>query len=226
MPTDLRSEMSLTTRQLMAYHDPETDLAAKQAAQAGIRAMNQSASGQAQIAMLYFSSTDTDLNATIHDLILDADLKDPALIAQLIEYGAHQSDTDSQLRLIDLIADLNSGEHPYTPEIEVFLAEKASHPNDIVRESALAQWAWYVNRHHGIQTVANSYLFNTSPSAREEIYEMISLGAIDDPGEQREIALTLTSLLHAQYLGISTQEAQRLQTLIDSLSFSERQAAL
>ncbi|WP_416395514.1 hypothetical protein [Allohahella sp. A8] len=210
---------ALASQLLIEYEAHEFNPEAKQAMRALLRSIIDSDDGRALIATLFFSSVNPAIAASIYDLILDADLKDPTLIVTLIERDQTEFEVEFKMRLIDLIADLNTSHiSPYSVEIDEFLAEMAVHPDQGLQDAAAAQWAWYVSRHKGIVPVLNSYLFSHGRQTRAEIYEMIELEAVTDAAEKREVASALEALIHADYLKIQAEELDKVRTLIARLS--------
>ncbi|WP_344802338.1 hypothetical protein [Allohahella marinimesophila] len=208
----------LLTQLLLDYQSHELDLDEKRSVQAFLRDISDSQEGRALITRLFFSSDDTRVASAMYDLILDADLKDPALIVTLVERDHTEFHIDYKMRLVDLIADLNTSQHsPYNVDIEDFLAAMSVHPDKSLRSAALGQWAWYVSRHKGILPVLDSYLFNHARQTREEIYEIIELDALTDAAEEREVANALGALVYADYLKIDDEELKRVQSLISQL---------
>lgn len=175
--------------------------------------INQSIEGRRLIAAFFFSAQDAELAAAMHDMILDADLKDPVLIGELIDRDTTEFNIEYKTRLIDLIADLNTIGQAHSQKIEDFLADMALHHDEGLRQAAVSQWAWYVKGHKGILPVMDAYLFNHASQVRNEIYEIIELNSIQDESEKREVALALETLEYADYLSLSTSEKARIAAL-------------
>lgn len=177
-----------------------------------LRELNASVIGRALIVDTFFTPDDSRLAAVMHELILDADLKDASLITALIDRDKTEYSLASKKRIIDLIADLSSQDNQtYSPEIDEYLAQMAQHPNTTLRDAAKSQRAWYLI-HHQPDNVAlvEEYLLDSSPDVRQEMYELVESRA---SSQQPELALALESLLHADYLAVSHQEEQRIIAL-------------
>lgn len=210
---DKESIASLLAQLLQDYHSTELDPDQKRAIRSMLPEISRSKEGRELITNLFFHKQDPEMAASMYDMILDAKLKDTSLIVELIERDATEFHSDYKARLIDLIADHNTLEQPYKQKIEDFLADMALHSDEHVRQAATAQWAWYVQHHKGILPVMDAYLFNHASQVRQEIYEMIELGAIQNEAEKTDLALALDSLLYADYLELAAEEKTRIHKL-------------
>jgi hypothetical protein len=210
--------MNLLSGLLLDYRSTELTPDQKRQISRVIPEINQRPEGREMIVSFFFDEQDPELAATMYDILLDAKLKDPELLELLISRDEQVFNPQNKVRLIDLIADHNSIEQMHSQKIEDFLADMVLHADADVRQAAVAQWAWYVNRHKGILPVLNAYLFNHSSDVRAEIYEMIELDAVRSDVDKRELALALESLEYADYLSLSDQEKARLDSLKSRLS--------
>lgn len=216
--TESLSTPELAEFVLQAYQLPDMTIEDREAVRSFLKAISTTAQGKDLISQLFYTSSPTGVAASIYDLILDADLKDPELIKILIEKSKTELEATYHHRLVDLIADLNTVEQSYSPEIEDFLAETTLHADPKLRSLALSQWAWYANRHRGIVPVLNTYLFHHSREAREEIYEMIQLDSITDPSDKAELITALSALGRSDSVRISEEESLRILHLKEKLS--------
>ena len=213
LAADKESIASLLAQLLQDYHSTALDPDQKRAIRSMLPEISRSKEGRELIANLFFHEQDPEMAASMYDMILDAKLKDASLIAELIERDETEFRPDYKTRLIDLIADHNTVEQPHNQKIEAFLADLTLHSEKQVSQAATAQWAWYVQNHKGILPVLDAYLFNHATQARQEIYEMIELGAIQDETEKSELVLALDSLLYADYLELAAEERMRIHKL-------------
>lgn len=192
----------------------------KHAVEQSAREWNTSQAGQAFLVDTFFASEDPALATSMHNLILDADLKDPTLIVSLITRDATEQNTQFKERIIDLIADLNAlNEVPYVAEIDDYLNQLADHPEAALREAARSQQVWYSAHQSKEPPAINTHhLLDPSPNVRREMYDLIE-ARLADPNfiGHEDIALSLLSLKSADYLEISQQEEERLAYLLQKL---------
>lgn len=195
----------------------------KRAMEQAAREWNASPRGQALLVDTFFASEEPELAASIHNLILDADLKDPTLIVNLISRDATEHNTQFKTRIIDLIADLNAlNDVPYITDIDDYLNQLANHPDAALREAARNQQVWYSAHQSKEPPAINThYLLDPSPNVRREMYDLIE-ARLEDPNfiGHEDIALSLLSLKRANYLEISQQEEDRLTYLLKKLDVS------
>jgi len=213
LTAEKESISSLLSRLLRDYRTSELEPDRKLAIRTILPEINTSAEGRELIVSFFFHEQDPEMAASMYDMILDAKLKDASLITELIERDETEYSLDYKTRLIDLIADHNTIKQTHNQKIEDFLADMALHSDESVRLAAAAQWAWYVQHHKGILPVMDAYLFNHASQVRQEIYEMIELGTIQDEAEKSELALALDSLLYADYLELTAEERVRIHKL-------------
>lgn len=208
----------LLSRLLLDYQTSGSDPKQKRLILSILPEVTASFEGRQAIEALFFHEQKPEMAAAMYAMLLEADLKDAALIADLIARDGTESDPDYKLRLLDLVADHNTVEQPYYREIDDFLARMALHSDKSVRLSALSQWVWYVHRHQGLALVLDAYLFSHSGQVRQEIYEMVETGRIIDEAEKADLALALDSLTHAHYLELKVEEKARIASLKAQLS--------
>jgi hypothetical protein len=211
--TDDESVSILLSQLLEDYHSHDLEQDQKRAIRKVLSEINASPEGRALMADFFFHEQNPEMSASMYDMILDAGLKDVTLITELIDRDKTEYRLDFKIRLIDLIADHNTLEQPYSQKIGDFLAEMTVHTDEHVKLAAISQWAWYENKHKGILPVLNAYLLSPSPMVRQEIYEMIGLHVIQDDSQKREVLLALDSLQYADYLGLSDEEKIQIQKL-------------
>lgn len=218
--SDDNSQVSLLLSELvLEYQSSELTPDQKQHVRSILPEINASSEGRILIASLFFHPHDPIIAASMYDMILDANLKDPVLISELIKHSETELNPEFKVRLIDLIADHNTIPQEHKQEIQDFLADMALDSNENVKQAADSQWAWYVNKHKGILPVLDAYLFNHSAQVREEIFELIELNSIQNESERSEVALALESLKYADYLALSEQEKARIDTLKSGLRY-------
>lgn len=206
--------------QLRHYSTGELSTDDKRALEQTAREWNASPRGQALLVDTFFTSEEPTLAATMHNLILDADLKDPTLIVNLIHRDATEQNTQFKARIIDLIADLNAlDEVPYVADIDDYLNQLSDHPEVALREAARNQQVWYsAHQSKAPSSINTHHLLDPSPNVRREMYDLIE-ARLADPNfiGHEDIALSLLSLKHADYLEISQQEEDRLADLLQRL---------
>jgi len=192
----------------------------KRALEQAAREWNASPAGQAFLVDTFFSNEEPALAASMHNLILDADLKDPKLIVSLINRDATEPEPQFKARIIDLIADLNAlDEVPYVAEIDDYLNQLSDHPEAALRDAARNQQVWYsAHQSKAPSAIHTQHLLDPSPNVRREMYDLIET-RLADPNfiGHEDIALSLLSLKHADYLEISQQEEDRLADLLQRL---------
>ena len=205
---------------LRDYGSTDTDQEDKTLIEKSLRELNSSALGRSFIVDTFFSVDEPELAVSMYYLILDADLKEVALLEELIRRDRTESAPRSRARIIDLIADLmTQGETPYSSEIDGYLEAMSADPDPHVRSAAKSQLAWYLAKYQPDNTtVIRAYLLDESTSVRSEMYNLIAARIADQAtGERAELVLTLQSLLHADYLGIAAEEQAQIAGLIQSL---------
>lgn len=212
--------LELFSQLLRDYQTENIDQEEKILIEQTLRELNSSRTGRSFIVDAFFSSDEPDLTASMYNLMLDADLKDLSLIVELIERDQTEDHPASKSRIVDLIADLSAqGEAPYAAAVDDFLAQMAQQPDPVLRTAAKSQRAWYVAHHRPEQgEVLREYLLDDSAKIRNELYDLIEIWApARAPSERLETALTLKSLLHADYLGVTAQEEERIRLLVEKL---------
>lgn len=217
-PEDQDQTLKLLSELLSDYQSPDLAPDQKREISAILPEINQTAEGRNLIATFFFYEQDPEIAAAMYDMILDARLKDPLLISELISRDETQFNDHYKSRLVDLVADHNTVSQTHHQKIEDFLESLALHSDGALRQASVTQWAWYVNQHKGILPVLDAYLFSHSSQVREEVYEMIELDAIQSVSEKREVALALDSLKYADYLALDEQEKARIESLKARLS--------
>lgn len=215
---DQHQVLTLLSGLLEDYQSHELTPDQKREISAVLPDINKTVEGRNLIATFFFYQQDPEIAAAMYDMILDADIKDPILISELITREEAEFSDDFKGRLIDLVADHNTVKQMHNQKIEDFLETMAMHPDYALRQAAVSQWAWYVNQHKGILPVLDAYLFSHSSQVREEVYEMVELDAIQSISEKREVALALESLKYADYLALDEQEKIRIDALKARLS--------
>lgn len=126
---------------------------------------------------MFFSANEPQLAHTLYSLIRDADLKDAALVEQLIERdrsmpaataattaannannanntssattpGASPDALATKARIMDLISDLGTQDQTrYSMVVDDYLAQMANHPDPQLHIRAATQRIWYLNQH-------------------------------------------------------------------------------
>jgi hypothetical protein len=214
-PADLES-LELFNQLLHDYHSGELAQDDKILMEQTLRELNTTVTGRLFIVDIFFSADKPQLAKSMYELILDADLKDLSLIRALIGRDRMEFALASKTRIVDLVADLMAQEDaPYSVEIDDYLARMALHSDSTVRNAAKSQRVWYIT-HHQPSNVAilSEYLLDNSPDIRQEMYDLIEAQASGNSlTNLSDLALALTSLLHADYLGISRQEEERIIAL-------------
>jgi hypothetical protein len=215
-----QESLAFFSQLLRDYHSSDLDQDDKISIEHSIRELNASAIGRSLIVDTFFSTEDPELAASLYDLILDADLKDPSLIAALISRDGTLYDLPYKTRIVDLIADLTAPEQvPYYSEIDEYLANLAQHPDPALQQAAKSRRAWYVTSYQrGHEAVLKEYLLDSSPDTRWEMYDLIETRGMErELSERLDTALSLSSLLHADYLGVSAEEEEKIMELIQKL---------
>lgn len=210
--------LKLLSGLLSDYQSPQLTPDQKREISAILPEINQTAEGRNLIASFFFYEQDPELAAAMYDMILDANLKDPVLISELITRDETEFNDIYKARLIDLVADHNTVKQVHNQKIEDFLESMALHPDASLRQASVSQWAWYVNQYKGILPVLDAYVFSHSSQVREEVYEMIELDAIQNVSEKQEVILALDALRYADYLSLDEQEKARIEILKSRLS--------
>lgn len=168
----------------------------------------------------FFSSEDPQLAKAAYALIRDADIKNVPLLEGLIQHDSTKHTTSSMKNLIDLIADLNTQkEDRYSPVIDRYLAQQASHSDAELRTLAASQRIWYFAQHQSNNLAAlSSYLVNDMPIVREEMYSMIESRIADQTiGDLHGLSQTLNAALQADNRSMSIAEKARATALLQSL---------
>lgn len=186
-----------------------------------LRDLNREPVGRAFIIDTFFSNDAPELATALYNLMLDADLKDVALLEDLIQRDSSEPGVDSKRRIVDLIADLTAQDAAaHSPVLAEYLQQMALHPDTRLRNAAVTQRIWYVAQHQPDNlAMLGEYLLDPAPRVREEMYSLIRARA--DSGElagQAELTLALDAALQADYLGLSAQEQERIRTLLTALS--------
>lgn len=150
------SVFSLLSQLLDDYRSHDLSQEQKHAIRTILPEINASPEGRALIADFFFHPQNPEKSASMHDMILDVGLKDVTLINELIDRDKTEYQADFKIRLIDLIADHNTLQQPYSQDIEDFLADMSLHTDKRVSSAALSQWAWYVNQHKGLLPVLDA----------------------------------------------------------------------
>lgn len=208
---------------LRAYHDGELDQEDKIEMEKSLRELNATVMGRSFIVDTFFSTDEPRLADIMHELILDADVKDVSLVVALIDRDKAEYSLTSKKKIVDLIADMAAQEQQhYSPEIDEYLAQLSQHPNTSLRNAAKSQRAWYVTQHQpDNMAIVEEYLLDSSPDLRQEMYDLIaarsSANALSNPSA---LALALQSLLHADYLDISLQEQEQVLALSQELGIA------
>lgn len=186
-----------------------------------LRELNREPLGRAFITDIFFSSDAPELATALYNLMLDADLKDVVLLEGLIQRDSSEPGMASKRRIVDLIADLAAEDDAaYSSAIDEYLLQLSVNPDTRLRNAAATQRIWYVAQHQpdNLSTLGE-YLLDPAPQVREEMYSLISARA--DNGQfsgQAELALALEAALHADYLGLSAQEQERVRALLTTLN--------
>lgn len=186
-----------------------------------LRELQQDPLGRALIIETFFSTNAPELAQSLYGLIRDADLKDVTLLEGLIQRASVTPLASATPRIMDLIADLNTQDKaPYSATIDSYLAQTAQHSDTALRSAAASQRIWYLAQHQPHNLAAlKGYLIDTAPTVREEMYSLLeSRMAQQALTGQTEFAQALGAALHADYLGVSTEEKARQTALLESLS--------
>lgn len=215
--TDPSSQIALLSDLLKDYRSGLLDPDDKIAMHTALQVLNQSESGREWIIETFFSIEDSEQAEALYDLILDADLKDPALITAILQREQGEPELQARIRLVDLISDLNSREGlPFVPEIDAFLGRMAIDPDPALREPARVRRVWYLVEHEQpAEATLSEYLLDPSREVRREIYEIIEGRPLDESLPLREsLTPTLNALLHANDLGVDAEERERIKDLL------------
>jgi hypothetical protein len=186
-----------------------------------LRELNRESLGRDFIIDTFFSSDEPELATALYHLMLDADLKDVALLEGLIQRDSSEPGMASKRRIVDLIADLAAeDDSAYSSAIDHYLLQMSVNPETRLRNAAATQRIWYVARHQPDDLATlGEYLLDPASQVREEMYSLISARA--DSGRlsgQAELALALEAALQADYLGLSAQEQDRIRSLLATLA--------
>ncbi|MCP5208291.1 MAG: hypothetical protein H7A01_13870 [Hahellaceae bacterium] len=222
LPTRIEALTDSFLSLLLDYRHHQIEAREKHAIYGVLIDLNSSPEGRQLIADSFFTEN-TVVAETLYNLLLDADIKDSALLVDLIKREQTENLPEYRVRILDLIADLNTkNDTPYQVEIDAFLGRLALHSDQGLRAKAISQRAWYVRgKNLSIAPIIGDYLLDHSPAVREEMYEIIELTiANPDDAQKHDIALSLIGLLYADYLGLKDQEMTRVLDLLARLKNS------
>ncbi len=177
---------------------------------------------------MFFSAHEPELAHTLYGLIRDADLKNAALVEQLIERdGRMRVGTASaeaiatKARIMDLIADLGTQDQTrYSMVVDAYLAQLANHPDPQLHIRAATQRIWYLNQHQPHNLAAQEkYLFDSAPVVRQEVYSLLEARLENQTlSGQAQLVAALNAALKADYPGASAEEKSRISALLLALT--------
>ncbi len=216
-----RSLENMLSEALKDYHSRENEVADRQALHQIVRTLSQSADGRRWIVTHFFQAPDSLQSVTLYDVLLDADVKDPALVVALIHRDQSETATEYTRRILDLIADMGTSENaPFRPEVDAYLAQVSRHSDAALRDQAVSRRIWYLTQHGNVTAAQfDELILNPSAAVREELYQWVELTGFSQQESTRSaLAQSLKSLLYADYLGLATPEKQRVERVIEQLS--------
>lgn len=195
---------------------------------------------------MFFSANEPQLAHTLYSLIRDADLKDAALVEQLIERdrrmpaatatttvanngnntssattpGASPDALATKARIMDLISDLGTQDQTrYSMVVDDYLAQMANHPDPQLHIRAATQRIWYLNQHQPHNLAAQEkYLADSAPVVRQEVYSLLEARLENQTlSGQAQWVTALSAALKADYPGASAEEKTRISALLLAL---------
>ncbi len=221
----LTAALARFSSQLQAYSAGDLDQEARLLAEQTLREIHATSEGRAFVVDSFFSADDPQRSEAMFNLILAADIKDVALIDALTKRDASESSDTFKTRILDLIADVSTrDDSAFSDRIDDYLAQLAQHPEPSLREAAISRRAWYLAQHAKHNSgVLNEYLLAGGMESRREIYELIERHAVTgEAGDIYELALTLQSLLETDYLGMTSQEQEKVAALTGMLRAAQQ----
>jgi hypothetical protein len=189
-----------------------------------IKELASTSTGRALIADAFFDVSHAGMSHIMYNLILDADIKDTALIVALAQREQQESSPAIRQRLIDLISDASTNTAlSYSDEINDFLTRAAMDPAPEINQPARVRHAWYTARFsEAPESVLADYLLDSSAEVRGEVYEILQSPRFKhDNGLDPELVLALQSLLEADYLRVSPAEQASIQLLLKTSTDSK-----
>lgn len=175
---------------------------------------------RSQIVQMFLDANNPQQALSVFGLIRDADVKDPALIEELIQRDSDSAVNLSKGLIVDLIADLGTRHDvPYSATVDQYLSQVAQGPDADLRASATAQKIWYQSRYQpdSVDSLA-PYLQDTEPRVREEMYGMIeSRLANHSLSGQKQLAGAIDAALRDDRLNMSPEERTRAATLLANI---------
>ncbi len=176
--------------------------------------------GRSNIVEMFSDAQNPQQATAVYGLIRDADVKDSALIEELIQRDSGSGVQLSKRLLVDLIADLGTRyDAPYSPTIDQYVSQLVQGADSEIRASATAQKIWYESRYQPdrISSLA-PYLQDTASQIREEMYGMIESHLANRTLQgSKEFAMAIEAAMRDDRLNMSPDEQARATTLLANL---------
>ena len=192
----------------------------KKEIQSRLRSIILDSVGRSSVVQMFSDAQNPQQAMAVYGLIRDADIKDSALIEELIQRDSGSGVQLSKRLLVDLIADLGTRyDAPYSPTIDQYVSQLSRSPDSELRAAATAQKIWYESRYQPYRIYSLApYLQDTAPQIREEMYGMIESHLANRTLQgNKEFAMAIDAAMRDERLNMSPEEQMRAATLLANL---------